>query len=176
MDVDDGWRWKENFLNILKEAQEATSPKPNFNSGTELSMIQAARLHQIPIVLHVRNGALEPYNEIIKSADAVIAISEFLKREIFAFPLDPEKIHVIPDEADTDYYRPHGVDKMQIRRELNLPPNAKIALMIARIAPNKRHDLMIEAADLVRKSIPNFHLVIKSGNRARHRIVTSCAR
>jgi glycosyltransferase involved in cell wall biosynthesis len=110
-----------------------------------MPILVGAALRKISFVQHVRNGLIAPYAEAVRSADAVIVISDFLRREILRFDIEASKVHSIPDEVDTTYYRPDVYDKVAVRRELDIPGHSRVALMIARLAANKRHDFNAES-------------------------------
>ena len=133
----------------------------HLNSSVSLGILAAASVCNIPIVLHLRNGDMGGYEDCIVQSKAMIAVSDFLRREALRFPVDARKIHVIYDETDSERFDPALFDRQQCRQELGLAPQERIALMVARVVPNKRHDLMLEAAGLVRQRIPDFRMIFK---------------
>ncbi|MDE3179539.1 MAG: glycosyltransferase family 4 protein, partial [Acidobacteriota bacterium] len=94
-------------------------------------------------------------------ADTGIADSDFARTQALKHEIAPQKMRVVYDPADPEYFCPDAFDKLQMRRKHNLPLTGKIALMIARFAPNKRHDVMLAAGGLLRPSLDSFHLVLK---------------
>jgi glycosyltransferase involved in cell wall biosynthesis len=96
----------------------------------------------------------------LKTSDAIIAVSEFVKREASKKDIDKNRIRVIFDGVDAQHFSRKHFDKAAMRKEFGLPQNARIVLNIARFAKNKRHDLLIAASEIVRKSIPDLHLVL----------------
>jgi glycosyltransferase involved in cell wall biosynthesis len=133
----------------------------HLNGRESFPFVAAAAACGIPVVQHARNGDLNGFEDGLILAKSVIAISHFIKREIVRLPIDPAKIRVIYDEVDSEVYRPGLFSAEQSRQELGLAADAKVALMIARVAANKRHDLMLRAAAKVHKQVPEFQLVIK---------------
>jgi glycosyltransferase involved in cell wall biosynthesis/spore coat polysaccharide biosynthesis protein SpsF (cytidylyltransferase family) len=133
----------------------------HLNGNPSLATLAAAAVCNMAVVLHLRNGDMNGFEDAILQSRASIAVSEFLKREALRFPVAAEKIHVIYDETDCELFRPDLFSKQECRRQLGLDADAKIALMVARVAPNKRHDLMLEAAALALPRVPGFRLVIK---------------
>lgn len=133
----------------------------HMNSSASLSALAAASVCNIPIVTHLRNSDMGGYEDSVVQASALIAVSEFVKKEALRFSIDAQKMHVIYDETDCERFSPELFNKAECRRELGLDESDKIVLMVARVVEHKRHDLMLEAAGLVRTRIPNFRLVLK---------------
>jgi glycosyltransferase involved in cell wall biosynthesis len=131
------------------------------NSVSGLPVLIAATFCNTPLVQHVRNGVMAPYTEALRNADAVIVISDFLRREVLRFDVEASRIHLVPDEVNTSYFRPGVYKKSDARQELGIPQNSSVAVMIARLAPNKRHDLMLRATPIIKRAIPSFHLLLK---------------
>jgi glycosyltransferase involved in cell wall biosynthesis len=131
----------------------------NADDGTTFAF--AAKLMGLPVVLHVRNGAIAPYEDVAQNADAIITVSEFLRREILRFDIVPDRVRTIYDEVDCTSFRPGLWNRHKVRQELGIPGDAQVLLMIARYAPNKRHDLMLAAAARARAALPRLHLVLK---------------
>jgi glycosyltransferase involved in cell wall biosynthesis len=133
----------------------------HLNGQEALPFVFRLAMTDLGVVQHVRNGDLTGFEEGIILSDSVIAVSEFIKNEIMAFPVSENKIKVIYDEVDSGKFLPNVYAKAQARRELGIPEDSLVALMVARVAPNKRHDVMLRAAATIKKEIPSFHLVIK---------------
>ncbi len=70
-------------------------------------------------------------------------MSQFLKTEACMYAVDPSKVHVVYDEADTKHFAPGCLSKEEARVLLGIPNDRYVVLMIARVAPNKRHDLLL---------------------------------
>jgi glycosyltransferase involved in cell wall biosynthesis len=133
----------------------------HLNGRESLPFVAAAAACGVPVVQHTRNGDLKGFEDGLILAKSIISISQFIKREVCRFPVDPDKIQVIYDEVDSEFFRPGLFLGEHCRQQLGLAADSKIALMIARVAANKRHDLMLKAAAVVRKRVPGFQLVIK---------------
>jgi glycosyltransferase involved in cell wall biosynthesis len=117
--------------------------------------------NRIPFIQHVRNGDMKNYGEYVESANVIIAVSGYLRDRIMRFAIKPDRVHVIYDEVDTEYFDSVHCDREAARDKFGIPQEAKVIAMIARIAPNKRHDLMFKAFEQVLKSIPDAHLLLK---------------
>ncbi len=101
------------------------------------------------------------YNSIMLKADAMIAVSEFIKdyliknyqRKNKIFPL--EKITVIQRGVDLDYFNFQKVSKnriIELSKKWNLPDGKKIILMPARFTAWKGHEFLIEALAKVKNN------------------------
>jgi glycosyltransferase involved in cell wall biosynthesis len=114
----------------------------------------------IPFIQHVRNGVMRPYQEYVEAASSVITISRFLRRGILRFAVSPDRVHVIYDEVDTEWFHPDSYNKYAMRERYGIRTDAKVVLMIARYAEYKRHDLMLDAFQEIRRRVPSAHLLL----------------
>jgi glycosyltransferase involved in cell wall biosynthesis len=151
----------ESFTYALSLLQEIRPSILHLNGCTSLPFLAAAAVSGIPVVQHVRNGDLVGFQSGLVQAQAIVAISEFLQREALRLPIRAERVHIVYDEVDSEVLDPALFDKSQCREQFQLPPQARIALMIARMVPNKRYDLMLEAAAAIKSQVPDFLLVLK---------------
>lgn len=151
----------EAFVYALELYRRIQPDLLHFNGIATVPFLSAAKVCGIPIVQHVRNGDMHGFYDGMVMAKGIIAITDFLKREALRFPIHTDHLRVIFDEVDTVRYDPALFDKQQCRRELGIDKDARVALMIARIASNKRYDLMLEAAARIRTEVPNFQLLLK---------------
>ena len=149
----------ENFFFTLSTLRRIKPDLVHINAASGIPMIVAAKLLGIPVIYHLRVAALQSIADCLKGSDAIIAVSEFIQAEAERRDIDGSRIRVIFDGVDVDHYSRTGFSKAVLRRELGLPADVPIALNIARFAPNKRQDMLVAAAELVRKRLPDFHLV-----------------
>jgi glycosyltransferase involved in cell wall biosynthesis len=133
----------------------------HLNGRESLPFVAAAAVCGVPVVQHARNGDLKGFQDGLTLANSVIAISQFIEREVCRLPIAADKIRVIYDETDSETYSPDLFSREQCRQSLGLAADSKVALMIARVARNKRHDLLLKAAARVRQQVPDFQLVVK---------------
>jgi glycosyltransferase involved in cell wall biosynthesis len=131
----------------------------NGRHGTAL--LCAAAAHSVPIVQHVRTSDLGGFEEGVLASHKVIAVSQFVKSEILRFSIAAEKVSVIYDEIDTLHFSPNKDGQRAAREELGLPAGSSVAVMIARFDSYKRHDVMLQAAAIIRQRIPEFRLLVK---------------
>jgi glycosyltransferase involved in cell wall biosynthesis len=71
-----------------------------------------------------------------------------------------ERMLVIHNGVDATRFRPDAEARAAVRRELGLPPEAKLIGMFARFHPQKDHGAFIEAAGRVLQEQPRLHVVL----------------
>lgn len=79
-------------------------------------------------------------------------------RDLYGFQGD--NVGVIPPGVDVETFRPRGPHEE--RFDTGLP--ARYMLCLSRIDANKGHDLLLYAFDIVRRAVPDVHLVIGGGS------------
>ena len=99
----------------------------------------------------------------LRHADRVIAVSESTRKDALRlYPLDPEKVEVIPEGVEPRF-RP-GVDPdlvARVRDRYTLPE--RFILTVGTIEPRKNHATLVEAYASVRVRHPEVGLVIAGG-------------
>lgn len=88
-----------------------------------------------------------------------IAVSSEVQRAILE-QIGPvqNKITVICNGVDVDRYQ-LAVDRAAIRRELGLPPQARLIAVVGTLKPQKGHRYLIEAAARVLPQFPDVHII-----------------
>ncbi len=122
----------------------------NLHLGGEEGDIQ--RLLRTPLVGRLRLNVLK------NDADAFIAISKEILEEMRAEDVPEEKIHFLVNAVDPVVFHPVEADEKQaIRKKLDLPETAPLAIFIGRLEPIKGvHDLLEAWRDVPEPA----HLVI----------------
>lgn len=110
------------------------------------SVFLAADLLSIPTIQHLRSYDILKYVEQLRYSDRVIAVSEFVKRRALALEIPELKFDVLLDEVDTEYFDPSRFERIAERIRFGLPLDSKVAVMVARYEPYKRHDIILNAA------------------------------
>ena len=150
-----------NFIAVRNLIDHLKPDLIHLNGTDGLPFLWNAVEKKIPIVLHVRNGALAPFKEYAEAATALIAVSRFLRDGVLRYAVESDRVHVVYDEADTEYFQPGSCDRETARKRLGIASEAKVIVMVARFAENKRHDLMLDAFQQVREQVPAARLVLK---------------
>jgi glycosyltransferase involved in cell wall biosynthesis len=100
-------------------------------------------------------------NTILKKADAFSAISLEIASEWTASMIPSEKIHLIPNSVDTSRFMPVGsAQKDLLRKKLNLPQNATIAIYTGRLVSYKGLPLLLKVWDEIRRKHENVLLIL----------------
>jgi glycosyltransferase involved in cell wall biosynthesis len=130
------------------------------NGPSGLPIFAACAVLGIPVVQHARNGIVAPLANQISSADAIIAVSDYVSAQVRRYGIPPGIVHVIHNGLDIDDFRPGVIDKLTARATLGVPAEARLVTMIARFDPMKRHDLLIRAVAALRDDIDGIHILL----------------
>lgn len=130
----------------------------------------AARRLNIPTVVTLRGFEAEylekplispQIRKVLRRADGLICVSNFLRELALRHGAQPERIRVIHNAVDRATFLPS--DKSTARRGLGLPEEVPIVVSVGHLVIRKRHHVLIEAfAELVRTS-PDATLLIIGG-------------
>lgn len=112
------------------------------------------------ILKRIATFALSKYSyKILNEAKIITAVSteyvnqsKILKRYI-------NKIKIIPNGINLSEYSIH-FSKIEARRKLNLPDDAKIILFVGGLVEHKNPHILLRAMPIIQKSIPNAKLII----------------
>ncbi|HET6314157.1 MAG TPA: glycosyltransferase [Chloroflexia bacterium] len=89
--------------------------------------------------------------QVMDWADRIIAATPLDKNQmLYCYGADGDKIAVIPAGVDTDHFYPRN--KVQVRRQLGLPPDTPILLFVGRIERLKGIDTLLESAAVVSRT------------------------
>src|SRR5262245_19984482 len=83
---------------------------------------------------------------IARSADHFVAISHAKYDDMVSFGIARERISLIPNFIDVEgvVARVQAVDSARVRRDLQIPADAKVLVMVGRLLPSKRFDLFVK--------------------------------
>lgn len=89
---------------------------------------------------------ISKYAKFGKLMDRIIVHSEYARESVKKyFPLFPEeKIHIVP-HGDSDFLFNKTIDRMEARRQLNLPLDQKLVLFFGQIKKVKGLDVLLKA-------------------------------
>jgi len=96
------------------------------------------------------------YRLAMKYANQIVAVSEECRQSIIQWRhVSPDRVSVIPYGVDLAKYRKDPT--LSIRQNLNLPQNATVIGMVARLEPGKGHEVLL---NVFGKLDPAIHLVL----------------
>ena len=145
---------------FAKAVFEAIRPKVihcNFNPGGAL--LEEARRLGIPVVTHMRTPDVKLYGPALGGAAHFIAVSEYTKRFLVASGVTAESVAVIYDGVDAEKFRPGVYDPVGMKREFGYAEDDFVVLLVARLVPEKRHDVVLRAAAMLRGELPRLRIV-----------------
>jgi len=145
-----------------------------------MAALRAGRALGLPVVYEVRGlweeamprhwslryrmaRAME--TRVCRRADAVVAISECLKREFVSRGIPEAKVHVIPNGVDAEQFRPVAADR-EWRAERGLG-DGPMLLYLGALREYEGVDLVMDAMPRVRERFPGARLVIVGDGEAR---------
>ena len=120
----------------------------------------AAYSLNIPVIQHVRIANCKAYGGFLSAASRLISVSQFVDKELTLYGIDSSFIHTIYDGVSLRPHIDHSVLESYKGEYLGIPSDHRIILQVGRIEPGKRQDHGIHALAILRKNIPNIHLVI----------------
>ena len=129
------------------------------NTAIGPGLAREAQRRGIPIIAHIRVAKFERLGSLLDEATVLIAISDFVRKRLLHSGVTEEKLRVVYNGIDCESFRPDVFAKAAMRARFHLPQNAFVVLMVARMDPSKRHDLLLEAARQIRADIPGLHVV-----------------
>lgn len=93
----------------------------------------------------------------------IVCCSPAARASHVGFGYAPDKMRVIANGVDTAEFVPCPEARGQLRRELELPPDAPLVGLIARLDPQKDHETFFRAAGRLHQTRPDAHFVLCGG-------------
>jgi glycosyltransferase involved in cell wall biosynthesis len=124
------------------------------------SLMVEAYYRQIPIIGHLRFLVGQQMSTSWNLCTKVIAISDAVAANLGRSQIDPQKIIRIYDGVDLTTFDPSAFDKLRLRKDAGLDPDSFIISMVARISPEKRHEILIRALPKIIDNINAFVIFI----------------
>jgi glycosyltransferase involved in cell wall biosynthesis len=152
----------ERLLYVLGVLHQVKPQVVHFNGPVDSPTLHAVVLTKVPFVAHARNALLTGDLDALRLATRIIAVSEFTKERVLRLDVAEHRVSVLYDEVDPSSFASGAFDKDELRAQFGIAPRARVALLIARLVPNKRHDLFLKAAIEAKSHIPRLHLVLKA--------------
>jgi glycosyltransferase involved in cell wall biosynthesis len=138
---------------VLKADSQGEMSGDFFESGLK----KFGASHKSPLFrwfLHYRNT-------VLKKADAFSAISPEIASEWISSGIPAEKVHLIPNTVDTNRYFPVDAKRKNLlRKKLNLPQDAIIAIYTGRLVSYKGLPLLLRVWDDIRRKHHHVLLVL----------------
>lgn len=103
---------------------------------------------------------------LARFSDRIIANSHAGKRYAVANGFPEDKIVVIPNGIDTDYFRPDPEGRRQVRAEWELGEHEILVGLVGRLDPMKDHPLFFEAASNIARVRRDVRFVCVGGGPA----------
>lgn len=115
----------------------------------------------IPLMRASRTGRVE-LGWLNRWASRLMVLNQGMIDEAVADGFRREQIYWMPNPTDTDHFRPaaDSSEKVQIREQLGLPPDARIVLYVGRLAPEKGLHWLVEAFASFCRQSPKALLVL----------------
>jgi glycosyltransferase involved in cell wall biosynthesis len=127
--------------------------------------VRAARLAGVPaavmvggsdvLVLTQGRGRRERVLDVLRDADAIIAVSEDIKAKLADFGISAEMVHVVPRGVDSERFHPGS--PVEAKARLNVTIRSPILLWVGRMVPVKGLDVLIDACAKLRSDGIAFH-------------------
>ena len=108
------------------------------------------------------------YRFAMNFCDNIIAVSAQVKQSLKQYPgLNSQKVKIIHYGVDLEKFKPlPEKNRIQKRKEINLPENAFVILVVGRLEPQKGHKNLIKAVDpLIKENKNLFVLLVGEGSQ-----------
>ena len=108
------------------------------------------------------------YRFAMNFCDKIIAVSAQVKQSLKQYPgLNSQKVKIIHYGVDLEKFKPlPEKNRIQKRKEINLPENAFVILVVGRLEPQKGHKNLIKAVDpLIKENKNLFVLLVGEGSQ-----------
>lgn len=104
-------------------------------------------------------------NKAYENSDAIVVISDGMKRELISRGVSKEKIHVIPNWVDTKKVYPVLREKNPLFSELNLSLEKKYVVYAGNIGESQNIEILVEAASKFESRTDVNFLIFGEGSR-----------
>jgi len=125
----------------------------------------AASLARIPLRVISRRvdfslrGNYFSHLKYTKDIDALIAVSQNVKKVLIEGGINPGKIRVIPDGIDYSLFE-EAASSDYLRRELSFGPDDFLVGIVAHLADHKGHKYLIKATQILKEKAPKIKVII----------------
>ena len=131
------------------------------------ALMVTAYTRRIKIVGHLRSfvGSILPAEAYL--AERIITVSEAVARDLRRSNIDPKAVVRIYNGVKADQLNVSDVEIANSRRQRDIPDDARIICMVARIEETKRLDLLIKALPKIISAVPTAHVIFVGEYSAR---------
>jgi glycosyltransferase involved in cell wall biosynthesis len=110
--------------------------------------------------LHTERALAKKRDWQLRHADGLVTISERHRRELQERGImAPDRIVAVEGAVDSERFRP-GEDGAEVRSQAGVPPDAPVAGIVARMKPDRGHQLLLQAWSKVAGQLPGARLLI----------------
>lgn len=152
---------------------EVTVLQPHTQKATLFSLLAKLWLgKKVKLIIH-EHGAINPSNGnwypflltlFDKWIAHYIAVSQATKKKLLErTKISPEKVSVIYNFVNLDYFHPGSVGRTKAREQFNLSSDGFILGFVGRLNAIKNLITLIEALPVLIKTFPNMHVVLAGG-------------
>jgi glycosyltransferase involved in cell wall biosynthesis len=149
------------FKRLWREAQVDVLHSHRSHDHT-LAALARPRKASVSLVrtLHAERSLTRKRDWQLRHADGLVTISgrhrlELQERGI----LPPDRIVAVEGAVDSQRFRP-GEDGMEVRTQVGVPPDAPVAGIVARMKPDRGHQMLLQAWSSVAGKLPDARLLI----------------
>lgn len=143
--------------NDIKIVHSSERPR---DSMYTVALARAAAARSV-VHVHVKwaNHYSAPAKWAVNHADAVFAISEYVKGTVVNMGRAPQSVYTVLNAIDTAGWDPH-LEGAPVRRELSIPEGASVLLSVSRLFSWKGQRELLRAFAEVRRQVPDVVLLI----------------
>ncbi len=120
----------------------------------------------VPIVLSKRVGSYISKKDIFhqftfRHVSRVLAVSRVIAENIIqTTPIDHQRVSVLHDAVDTDFFSPENSDRNRMRGEFGMTEKNTVVGFAGRFTPGKGHEQLLEAAAILRRKNPDVRFLV----------------
>ena len=132
---------------------------------SRVDSVVVAQIHNVDTWETKRQLMMDSF--LCRWRDAVIGVSECVRQEILAnLKISPEKCFVLYNGVDIAQYRDAIADP-GLRQSLGIKSGDIIAVMVARLVPQKNHELVLRAAPDILEYVPSLKFMFVGDGKLR---------
>lgn len=118
------------------------------------ALLAASLAHRVPVVCHIRSFMGRDVPAAFRFAARVFTVSKAVREDVLRSDLEPDRVLAVYNGMDLTRFQPSILDRADSRRRLGLERDAPVIALVARITPQKRQEMMIEAMPRVLEKFP----------------------